>query len=260
MPWNSLLNAEIYDRFTRDHAVYDWLNQHIVTLAQLGSARCILDLACGTGATTAACLREMAPRAELVGIDASASMVGVAHGYSIDPRVRFEVMAAADAHRLPERFDRIVCCAAFWQFPSRRDVFRALAACTEPGARMVFNIPAERVQGQETPVHPIQTALITEIQRESGRHFGGEPVRVDPALLAADARACGFEQVEQKRLVYQGPQGELLDLISIPAMIGPLTEGLDDDARERLLQRLRERVDLELTVEVPWIYFIVERR
>ena len=113
MDWNSALNAEIYDRFVREHAVYEWLNRRLVELADVARADRILDLACGTGATVMACLRTMHARAEVLGVDASQAMIRVAQANVLDPRARFERRAASDLDGLDETFERVVCCAAF---------------------------------------------------------------------------------------------------------------------------------------------------
>lgn len=260
MPWTSWINAEIYDRFVRERPIYGWLNRRLVELADLGGVERILDLGCGTGATTTACLGAMEPRAEIVGIDASEAMISVARANVLDPRARFEVLAAAEADRLDGFFQRVVCCAAFWQFPFAAPVFRALGRRTESGARLVFNVPAERVGGQSAPVHPFQAALIEEIEQASGRRFEGRPELVRPSRLESDAAEHGFELHDARRLVYHSPQGELIELMTIPAMIGPLTEGLDDRQRERVLERARLRSDVAMSVEVPWIYFTFQRR
>ncbi len=260
MPWGSWLNAEIYDRFVREHEIYDWLNRRLVDFSRVAEVGRILDLACGTGATTLACLRAMDPRAEIVGIDASEPMIRVARTNVLDPRARFEVLPAAEADRLGGEFDRVVCCAAFWQFPFLGPVFRALARCTRPGALLVFNVPAERVRGESTPIHPFQTALLEEIEVETGRRFEARPAVVDPAQLESQAAEHGFARAALERCVYRGRQHELIELMTIPAMIGPLTEGLRQDRREAVLERVRRHADPDLEVIVPWVYFIFERR
>ncbi|MGD8377599.1 MAG: methyltransferase domain-containing protein [Acidobacteriota bacterium] len=260
MPWRSPLNAEIYDRFVREGSVYGWLNRRLVKLADLAAAPRILDLACGTGATTIACLHAMGARAEIVAIDSSEAMVEVARANILDPRARFEVLAAAEADRLEGDFPRVVCCAAFWQFPSAAAVFRALARRTRPGARLVFNVPAERVEGEPAPVHAIQAALTEAIAAESGHAFEALPTLVDPASLRSEAADHGFEPAGTRRLVYEGRQGELVELMSIPAMIGPITADLDRAGRDRVLERVAGRVDPSVVVEVPWIYFTFVRR
>jgi len=260
MPWDSWLNAEIYDRFVREQPIYGWLNRTLVELAQVAGVERILDLACGTGATTIACLGAMDADAEIVAIDASQAMIRVARANVVDPRARFETMAASEADRLEGRFQRVLCCAAFWQFPSAAAVFRALEPRTGAGARLVFNVPAERVHGESAPIHPLQAALVEEIAAETGRPFGGTPIVVQPSRLASDAAEYGFDLRDTRRGVYEGKQGQLLELMTIPAMIEPLTEGLDESGRERVLERVGRRCDPSLPVEVPWIYFTFERR
>jgi SAM-dependent methyltransferase len=260
MPWSSWINAEIYDRFVRERGIYGWLNAHLVRLADVRLARRILDLGCGTGATTIACLRKMDAQAEIVGIDASEEMVGVARSNVFDPRARFEVVPAAAADEVDGTFDRVLCNAAFWQFPSFAPVFRALGERTAPGARFVFNVPAERVVGESSPIHPFQLTLVKQIEEETGSRFEGAPASVDPRGIAATGGEYGFGLVSTERHVYEGKQDELIELMSIPAMLRPLSPGLSEERQEAAWQRAKVRSDPDLEVTVPWIYFILERR
>lgn len=257
MTWHSWINAEIYDRFVRERPIYGWLNRILVELAELSRVERILDLACGTGATTLACLAEMAPRATILGIDKSAEMIGVARANVLDPRAQFEVAPAVDVGRLDERFERVVCNAAFWQFPSADPVFAALAACTRPGTRFVFNVPAARVEGESGPIHPFQVALMQEVERELGEPFLAPPTRLEPVGTISSRH--GFTLVGTERHEYVGRQEELVELMTIPAMILPLTPGIDDDRRQAVVERARGKTDLAQEVTVPWIYFILER-
>jgi hypothetical protein len=60
--------------------------------------------------------------------------------------------------------------------------------------------------------------------------------------------------------VYEGPQEELIELMEIPAMIDPITPGLDTREREAVIEEARGKVSVRETVRVPWIYFVVVRR
>jgi len=255
MPWRGWDNAEIYDGFVREHRIYRQLNRRIVRMADLEGARRVLDLGCGTGATATECLRVLDPDADLVGVDASAEMVEVARANVPDPRASFVVAGAAGlAEAVAGPFDRVVCNAAFWQFPSPGAVFRALARVAAPGARFVFNVPAERVRGERPRIHPFQVALARAIEQRTGRPMAGVPTAIDLDGLIDLAAEAGFRPEATERLDYVGRQGELVELMSIPAMIRPLTPGLEDAAREAIVEDARERVDPDEEVVVPWVY------
>jgi trans-aconitate methyltransferase len=260
MPWGSWINAEIYDRFVRERPIYQWLNRVLVdSTGNVARAERILDLACGTGATTEACLRDMEPRSVIVGVDASEEMVRLARTNIIDPRAHFEVIAADGLRRLTGRFDSVVCNAAFWQFPSHDSVFAALAARTVPGTPVVFNAPAERVEGERAPIHPFQIALMREIENELAERFPSPPVKLAPAIVEATAARHGFRPEQRTRHEYEGVQGELIELMTIPAMIGPMMPGLSTDQRQRVVDRARQRCRPDLPVKVPWVYFRFRR-
>jgi ubiquinone/menaquinone biosynthesis C-methylase UbiE len=260
-PWKGRFNAEVYDRFVRERRIYQELNKHLVELARVEDARRILDLACGTGATALECLKHMPADAELVGVDASDDMIAVARANTQDPRAEFLVAPAASVGEVVTApFDRVVCNASFWQFPAARPVLDALSHLVEPNGRFVFNVPAERVLGEAAPVHAFQAALARALEERTGGALVAATAMLDVERLAEEAVEAGFEMSGQERFVYRGEQGELADLMSIPAMLGPLAPDLHRDERESALQDARGRVDLHQTVEVPWIYLLLERR
>jgi SAM-dependent methyltransferase len=255
------VNAEIYDRFVRDHQIYRRLNHRLAELAELRDARRVLDLACGTGATALACLRLMDFDADLVGVDASDDMVEVARANILDRRARFLVCPAASVSRaLAESFDRAVCNAAFWQFPAPRPVLEALSAVLDPGARFVFNVPAERVEGESRSAHPFQIAIARALEARTGRPFPASPATVHTDLLFEALDETGLESDEPVRFTYEGRQQELIELMSIPAMLAPLAPELSDDARQEAWKEACARTDPEEKVVVDWIYFLARKR
>ncbi len=259
-PWDGWYNAEVYRAFLRRHPVYDHLNRRLVELAEITSARRVLDLACGSGATARACLRRLPGDGELVGVDASEAMIELARMEVRDPRARFQVAAAAAvAEAVPGPFDRAVSNAAFWQFPAPRPVLASLARILAPGALLVFNIPAERVAGEAAQVHPFQVALARAIERRTHRPFPRRATGLDPAHLAQWLDETGFEVVDRVRFPSRGRQGELMELMEIPAMLAPLSPGLSPEARRQAISEARARTDPDEAVAVPWIYFIARR-
>jgi len=258
--WRDWHNAEIYNSFVHDFPIYRELNQRLIELAELATARRVLDLACGAGATAQACLRRLSASAELIGIDASEAMVSLARSQIADPRARFEVATASTVTGvLSGTFDRAVCNAAYWQLASREAVLANLAELLEPGALFVFNVPAELVLGEPTDVHALQIALSRAIEAETERVFASNPPLLDPLWLDERLGEAGFELITRERFVYRGRQRELVELMKIPAMIGPLTPELTPEARHDVMTLTEERTDPEAAVEVPWIYFVARR-
>lgn len=298
-PWAGWWNAEVYDAFTREHRIYRALNRKLVTLARIDSARRVLDLACGAGATARACLERLPARGELVGVDASEAMVEVARTRVRDPRARFVVAPASGFEAaVAGRFDRAVCNAAFWQFPDRRAVLAALARRLDEGALFVFNVPEERlspVNGparhpseehdpeSDTPgpaaptateawngrscgpgaaagagVTPFQVALARAVEERTGAPPPGSPP-LDPERLEDRLREAGFTPLARERFTYAGRQRELMELMTIPAMIGRLAPTLSPPEREEVLARARRHVDPEQPVRIPWVYFVARR-
>ena len=261
MPWRGWNNAEIYDGFVRQHRIYRELNRTIVDVARLAGARRVLDLGCGTGATALSCLRLLDPDADLVGVDASEEMIEVARANILDPRARFVVAGASGFERVVEGpFDRVVCNAAFWQFPAPSPVFRSIAAVTGPGARFVFNVPAERVRGERPRIHPFQVALARAIEARTGRPLASSPTQMDLDAIRDAARESGFDAgATVERVEVRSRQDELIELMTIPAMIRPLAPELDDDGRAEIVADARRRVDADEEVVIPWLYLAFER-
>jgi len=261
-PWSGWVNAEVYDDYVRERPLYRWLNARLIELADLGSARRVLDLACGTGATARAALAALPADGELVGVDASAEMVGVARARSHDRRARFAVATAARVGTVPatdgRRFDRALCNAGLQLFPDRPAVLAALSPLLSPGAGFAFNLPAARLSGETAPVHPFQVALEREVAARGGA--GAADDGVDDGRLGEELAAAGFEVVERRLLAYRGSQGELMELMAIPAMIARAAPDLGVEERAAAVAEAGRHSDRRQPVEVPWVFYLARRR
>ncbi|HJL19303.1 MAG TPA: class I SAM-dependent methyltransferase [Sandaracinaceae bacterium LLY-WYZ-13_1] len=252
--WRGWANAEQYERFVREHRVYDWLNASLTARADLPHARRVLDLGCGTGATTRAVLGKLSPDAEVVGVDGSPEMVEVARANTLDPRARFVV---SPAHRigaaLDGRFDRALCNAAFWQFDRLDEVLAGLAAHLEPGAPFLYNVPCERRPGEGVS-HAFQIALAKAIEARIGEPYRSTASRFDPDRAAALAARHGLVEERREERVYRGRQGELMELMSIPAMLAPLAPELTPESAYGALREARASSDPQEPIEVHWLF------
>jgi ubiquinone/menaquinone biosynthesis C-methylase UbiE len=104
----------------------------------------LLDLGCGTGASTAALVRAY-PRAEVVGVDASAGMVAAARAKRWPGHVRFvharaeEVTEALHREGIGPRFDGVLAAYLVRNVTDPDGVLRAVRDLLEPGGRLAVH-------------------------------------------------------------------------------------------------------------------------
>ena len=257
--WNSWWNAEVYDRFVREASVYRVLNERLAELADLGAARRVLDLGCGTGATAQACLARMPSDGELVGVDASPAMVELARANTVDPRARFEVSAAEAVNRAVEGpFDRVVCNAAMGQLTDRRATLRAVADLM-PAGLLVFDLAADRVDGQKGWHHPLQATLARLIEARSDSPYTAQGAQVDPDELDDLLEGEGFTPAQRSEFNCEPTREELLRLLEVPAIFERMAPQLTAEQRQDVLDQARKTGDGSEVVAVPWIFFRSQR-
>ncbi|CCH32354.1 class I SAM-dependent methyltransferase [Actinosynnema sp. NPDC047251] len=107
-------------------------------LPERGRGARVLDLGCGTGASTAA-LVEAAPEAEVVAVDASAGMLAAARRKRWPDRVEFVHSRAEDLAAAGVRgpFDAVFAAYLVRNLPEPDPVLRHVRALLKPGAPFV---------------------------------------------------------------------------------------------------------------------------
>ncbi len=259
--WNDWRGAEVYREYVERYPLYPALNRRLAALAELESAKRVLDLGCGTGATTAACLELLSASAEVVAVDSAAVMVEIARCHIRDRRVRLRCGDVGDLLGPPlGSVDRAVCNAALWLFPRPASVLADLAGLLEPDGLLVFSLPAERVEGRDDAPHPFQRELAATLIARLGslRPSLGSTFDLNHIEEVLERNSLQVESVEHYRHV--GRQGELMALMEIPAMAGRLTPHLGSEEGQRIVRAAAARCDPDLEVEVPWVYFVARRQ
>lgn len=104
-------------------------------IARGGAGQRLLDLGCGTGASTAALL-SVAPRAEITGVDASAGMLEQARRKTWPDNVSF-VHARAEELTARGPFDGIFAAYLVRNLPDPDPVLATVRGLLKPGARFV---------------------------------------------------------------------------------------------------------------------------
>ena len=257
--WNDWQNAELYQEFVDEYDIYRQLNRILIEVAEIEHARRVLDLGCGTGATTTACLAYLHPDAQILGVDAARAMVEVARARIADPRARFEVAAAGLADELDETFDRVLCNAAFWLFPDRSAVLEDLGRCVLRDGIFAFDVPAERMLDADVDPHPFQRALATTIAAAGGRAPVERSGQIDPMELEGQLEQAGFVLEKRFRHDYLTCQKELMELMEIPAMLARTAAHLRPEVRAKALASARQMTDPDREVRVPWDFFVARR-
>ncbi|MFE0804528.1 methyltransferase domain-containing protein [Streptomyces sp. NPDC058812] len=172
-------------------------------LADGGAGRRVLDLGCGTGASTAA-LAAAFPAAEIVGVDASAGMLDRARAKHWPSRVRFVHAPAEELHRAEVHgpFDAVLAAYLFRNVTDPDAVLRTVHRLLAPGGRLAvheYALGGRRVDRLvwaavcRGVVLPLGTATG---DRDLYRHLWRSVVAFDtaPAFGARLGRA-GFERV-----------------------------------------------------------------
>ena len=135
----------------------------------------VLDVGCGPGSITLDLARRVAP-GEVVGIDASASVIASARAAAEaagDSRTQFET---ADAMRLPfddNAFDVVHAHQVLQHVPDPVGVLREMARVTRPGG-LVAARDADYEAMTWAPAHPGLDRWL-ELYRAAARGTGGEP-------------------------------------------------------------------------------------
>ncbi|MBG0855524.1 class I SAM-dependent methyltransferase [Streptomyces spinoverrucosus] len=201
-----------------DHAApsYDWMvaanpgyhgqlrrSARRLALPDGGSGVRLLDLGCGTGASTAALLA-VAPRARITAVDASAGMLAKARTKDWSARVRFvhapaEGLAAAG---VPGPFDAVFAAYLFRNVADPDQVLAGVRDLLVPGGRLAVH---EYTLTGRAVHRAVWTAvckcLVLPVARRTGddalyEHLWRSVVEFDTAgAFAARLRRAGFTDV-----------------------------------------------------------------
>ncbi|HVX47216.1 MAG TPA: methyltransferase domain-containing protein [Mycobacteriales bacterium] len=140
--WQDDTNARRYADFVREFPMYRQSSDDLVRRLELRPGDRVLDLACGTGATTRALLDALGPTGRVIALDASDAMQDLARQQIDDDRVTWIL---GPAEHLPDLvdgpIDAAVCNSAIWQLDTSI-VIPAVARLIEGGGRFTCNVAA----------------------------------------------------------------------------------------------------------------------
>jgi len=255
--WDDADTARLYRAFEDRHRRYRRANQALAKQAMLRPGLRVLDLAAGTGGTTAALLPLLgaADRIDCVEparamADAGRERLGAEDRVHWHPSLRH---LDRDAE-----FDRIVCGAAIWQWADLAALFRNLARRLAPGGALVFNVPAAYLGEPDGPGggrDPHLTELLAAaLQRHPAAPLAEVPAGasrspddIDAALHAAGLFPWRWEH--RQRLT----QSAWRDWLRLPLLTARLWPGVPADERAGRISQAAAEADPDAWRPERWL-------
>ncbi len=219
------------------------------TAASLGATN-VLDVGCGTGATTIALARRLGPSGTCTGVDVSAPMIDLARVRAAheQPQPRF-VCDDAQTHRFePDAFDLVTSRFGVMFFGDPVAAFTNLRRAAAPGGALrvvVWRSP------DDNPFMTAAARAASEVLPEGasqqdrppgapGQFAFSDPERVGATLDAAGWRDSDLEAVDLPCVM---PASALPEYVT---RLGPLSQalsGLDETARAHALDAVLPAFD-----------------
>ncbi len=184
----------------------------------------VLELAAGTGAVSHA-LAAALPAAKIVASDLNPAMLAVAQAGGSAPNLSFE---PADAQSLPFRagaFDLVLAQFGAMFFPDKVGAYREARRVLAPGGTWLFNVwdRLEANPGSAAIHHAVREAVPEPRPEFIARTpFGYN----DPAVIEAELRAAGFDEVAIERVARTSPPGSAASLARGMCLGSPLANEL----------------------------------
>jgi ubiquinone/menaquinone biosynthesis C-methylase UbiE len=262
--WGEDDNAVRYDEFARLYPGYRETSRDLVALANPSRDATVLDLACGTGATTAEILSVLGPDGTVVAVDSSPAMLTVAAGSVGDSRVQWVQAAAEDIDRhLNGPVDAAVCNSAIWQTDlaaTAAAVRRVLAT----GGRFVFNVGTGFLEQQLDD--PNRLGDLPAVMRViAARDYGWTPPAARTASrprqkLSREAihrllGQAGFEIERIEELSYQASPEAQRAWLAVPIFTTMYLPGLPYRDRMRVLDTAYAQLGAGQTQIGRWVAF-----
>lgn len=237
--------------------MYAQTSRDLVRLAGLLPDATVIDLACGTGATSQQILAVLGPDGRVTGVDRSAAMLAVAATVVPDGRVTWVQAAAEEFDQLVTGpANAVICNSAIWQTEFARTV-AAVGAVLAADGIFAFNIGIDFVRGAgpdpSADRHGDEPDLMATMQNIAAADYGWSP----PASTAGAGagrrhlsqdeieqvlRDEGFAAVRTQWVDYEQSPGSLRAWLTVPAFTDRRLPGLSYETRMAVLDKAYEQL------------------
>jgi SAM-dependent methyltransferase len=262
--WDSDDNPARYAEFAADFPMYSETSRDLVRLAGLKPDGVVIDLACGTGATTQQILAVLGPGGRVTGVDRSGAMLAVAARSVADARVSWLRATAEEFDKaLTGPADAVICNSAIWQTDLAATA-RAARAALMTGGAFVFNIGAQFVNSGTDPSAGVQEFPLTAVMRQiAADEYGWSPPADStwhrPWLTRGEVeqnlRAAGFVVWYSDWVEYERTAESERAWLEVPVFTAGRLPGLPYDARMAVLDKAWRRLGPAPVSVSRWLTF-----
>jgi trans-aconitate 2-methyltransferase len=247
-------DASTYDRVNAPHR--EWAVP-IIDRLELAGDETVLDAGCGSGSVTAM-LAERLPQGRVIGVDGSADMIRVARE-NLGPNAELHEQDLLELS-LDEKVDAVFSSATFHWVLDHELLFRRLAACMRPGARLSAQCGGK---GNVAEIRLISAEVLS--LDPFAEHFGvkgsdpGDGTVTagwqEPYLFASPREtrerlaAAGFEDIEawlEPKTTKLEPDKarDFIRTVCMNPYLGPLPEELHEPFTDAVIERLADPTEL----------------
>ncbi len=236
------INAVAYDRFCAAHRLYRESSRDLVNLADLRPGMTVVDLGCGTGATTALIVEKLRDVGAVLAVDFSEKMLDFARSRIPSPLVRFIHSPAEEFDQLVEEpVDRVLSNFAFFQFADKEKVLSALGRTIKPGGRFLLNSAA---QGFDSLAGAASGLVLETIMEERAAAGLGSAKSANVALVRKELHLddYGLRIIDSVTRDMMLSVREVLEFYRIPC-IGNFLLGLTGIELDQILSAVEHRLE-----------------
>lgn len=220
------------------------LEEALAEMAATAGARRVLDIGCGTGATTLAVARRLGAGGEALGVDISAPMVASARARAQRERspARF-VVADATTHALPAaHFDLAVSRFGVMFFPDPVAAFTNLRSAMRPGGGLAAVAWRSRDENPfMTTAERTAVPMLPEAPPPRRPDAPGQFAFADETRVRGILGESGWSGVELRPVDVDCtfPAGALELYLTRLGPLGTLLREVDEETRERVTDAVR---------------------
>ena len=216
----------------------------LVQAVTAAGATSVLDIGCGTGATTLAMAEALGPDADCLGLDISETMITHARKRAAETGSTAEfIVADAQTHPFEAgRFDMITSRFGVMFFEDPVAAFRNLNRAAQPGTTLTmfsWRGPEENpfMTAAETAARPLLPGLPEREPNARGQFGFADAARVERILSEAGWSDAASEKID---VPCRFPLSTLDVYVSLMGPVGyAMAQGVDEETRDKVIEAVR---------------------